>query len=127
MSRVTKRGGYVFIQDTLAPEDPEASLFFNKIEKLRDPSHVRDLSESEWITLLEKIGLKVLKTDKKEKIWPLKWWTERMSTPAHIVKEIIELLELNKDKFSSSITLLRQSEDELIIKPLNGYFLAQKV
>ena len=126
MSRVTKKGGYIFIQDTLAPENPEAKEFFNRVEKLRDPSHVHDLSESEWIDLFRNTRLKIIKQAKNEKSWPLKWWTERMSTPPEVVAEIKQLLDENKTKFRYSIRLDKDEDGEYILRPLNGYFLVQK-
>ncbi len=127
MKRVTKKGGFVFIQDTLGPESPEARKFFNEIEKMRDPSHVHDLSGSEWIDLFRNTDLKLLKQDKREKSWPFIWWTKRMSTPPEVVTEIKKLLEENKKKFTYSIRLDRDEKEEFIIRPLNGYFLAQKI
>lgn len=126
MKRVTKKGGFIFIEDTLAPENPDARIFFNEIETLRDPSHVRDLSESEWMSLFSNAGLTLLKHTKRQKEWLFKSWTERMSTPEPIVKEIEQKLEENKNNFRYSINIERSDENELIIKPFNGYFLVQK-
>lgn len=127
IKRVTKKGGFVFIQDTLGPQKPDAQKFFNKIEKMRDPSHVHDLSESEWVDLFRNTGLKLLKQDKREKSWPFLWWTERMSTPADTVIEIKNLLEENKKKFRYSIRLDHDEKDVFIIRPFNIYLLAQKI
>ena len=126
MKRVTKKGGYIFIQDTLGPENPDARLFFNEIEKLRDPSHVHDLSESEWIDLFKNTSLPLLKKDKREKRWPFLWWTERMSTPAEVVEQIRLLIEENKSKFRYSIRIDRSESDIFVLRPYNGYFLGQK-
>ncbi len=126
MKRVTKKNGFIFIQDTLGPENPEAREFFDKIETMRDPSHVHDLSQSEWIDLFRNTGLNLIKKDKREKKWPFLWWTERMSTPAEIVAEIQYLINENKDKYKYSIRIERNEKDIFIIKPYNGYFLLQK-
>ena len=126
MKRVAKKGGFIFIQDTLGPQNPEAKNFFNKIEKMRDPSHVHDLSESEWVDLFRNTGLKILKQDKHEKSWPFLWWTERMSTPINVVEEIRTLLLDNKQKFRYSIRVDIEEDNDLTIRPLNIYILAQK-
>lgn len=57
VSRVLKPGGSLLFIDNVAPDDSELAVFMNKIEKLRDPSHVRCLSQSEWGNLMEKHGL----------------------------------------------------------------------
>ncbi|OLS28843.1 MAG: putative methyltransferase YcgJ [Candidatus Heimdallarchaeota archaeon LC_2] len=81
MVRVTKPSGQIFIEDTVSPNNKTASDLFNKIETLRDPSHKRDLSKIEWKEVLINSGCEILFVTKREKEWPLKWWTERMSTP----------------------------------------------
>jgi ubiquinone/menaquinone biosynthesis C-methylase UbiE len=53
--RVTKPGGTVLIADS-APAATKADAF-NRMEKLRDPSHVRALSIEEWRQLLARAGL----------------------------------------------------------------------
>ena len=126
IKRVTKKGWFIFIQDTLAPENPNARDFFNNIEKMRDPSHVRDLSESEWIDLFHNVGLTLIKHEKRQKSWQLKSWTERTSTPKNVVQEITNLLEDNKNQFRYSIKIEKDENNELVIKPFSGYFLVQK-
>ena len=126
MARVTKKNGFIFIQDTLAPQNLKAGLFFNKIEKMRDPSHVRDLTVDEWKRRLERIGLKILKQETKEKVWPFIWWTSRMSTPKKVVNELITLINENREKYQDFIHIELDKDEFFLIKPLNGYFLAQK-
>jgi ubiquinone/menaquinone biosynthesis C-methylase UbiE len=55
MIRVTKPGGTILIADS-APAAAKADAF-NRMEKLRDPSHVRAMSLEEWRQLLTEAGL----------------------------------------------------------------------
>jgi ubiquinone/menaquinone biosynthesis C-methylase UbiE len=55
MIRVTKPGGTVLVADS-TPAALKADAF-NRMEKLRDPSHVRALSIEEWKQLLAEAGL----------------------------------------------------------------------
>jgi ubiquinone/menaquinone biosynthesis C-methylase UbiE len=55
MIRVTKPGGTILIADT-APAAEKAEAF-NRMEKLRDPSHVRALTIEEWRELFAEAGL----------------------------------------------------------------------
>lgn len=136
MVRVTKPGGYVFIEDTVAPEDESAATIFNRIEKLRDPSHVRDLSPSEWVTLLKSKGCQLVSHTLKMKHWPLRWWTERMSAPDENVNQILDILENINEAHKDEIHITRQNPNSLAedphpldqwsIYPNNGYFLARK-
>ncbi|MFQ5478308.1 MAG: hypothetical protein ACE5E4_06800 [Candidatus Binatia bacterium] len=45
--------------DTLSPEDDELDAFLNRIELLRDPSHVRDYRVSDWREMLAEVGFEL--------------------------------------------------------------------
>jgi len=51
--RVLRRGGRMVIIDTLMPPDPEVADFFQKMEKMRDPTHIRAFTEAEWRQMIE--------------------------------------------------------------------------
>ena len=48
MYRVLKKNGKVVMVDTWVPDDKIADAFINKIQKLRDPTHIRSRCGSEW-------------------------------------------------------------------------------
>jgi SAM-dependent methyltransferase len=47
MARVAKRGGRICVADVAAPDVASKAEAFNRMERLRDPSHVRALSLAE--------------------------------------------------------------------------------
>jgi len=51
MARVLKRGGRAGIIDIFAQEDPRSGEMHDRIERVRDPSHVRTLARSEFALL----------------------------------------------------------------------------
>ncbi len=55
-ARVLKPDGVLLIVDSLAPEDASSDTFFNAFELLRDPSHVRNYSRSDWRSMLNEGG-----------------------------------------------------------------------
>jgi SAM-dependent methyltransferase len=57
MVRVCAPGGRIVIADTYASADPEKAAAFNRLEKLRDPSHVRCLTLAELQGLFRGAGL----------------------------------------------------------------------
>lgn len=61
MARVCAPGGRVAVIDvfTASPEQADA---YNRVEKLRDPSHVRALSLDELTTLFDRAGLRDVRT-----------------------------------------------------------------
>ena len=60
MARVCKTGGKIVLVDGLSSENAPKSEYHNRIEQLRDPSHVRLYSEIELVGLLEDAGLKII-------------------------------------------------------------------
>ena len=51
--RVLRRGGRMVIIDTLLPPDPEIAEFYQTMEKMRDPTHIRAFSEDEWVQMID--------------------------------------------------------------------------
>ena len=60
MARVCKTDGKIVLVDGLSSEDAIKSEYHNRIEQLRDPSHVRLYSKPELVGMLEDAGLKVI-------------------------------------------------------------------
>jgi len=57
MKRVCAPGGRVAVVDTDASADPVRAAEFNRMEKLRDPSHVRAMPVSEHKEMFARVGL----------------------------------------------------------------------
>jgi len=66
MARVVRRGGRVGIIDIFVPEDPRISELNNRIEIVRDPSHTRTLSRSEFEGWVRDAGLRILAAEVHE-------------------------------------------------------------
>lgn len=47
MTRVCRSGGFVVLADVVVSEDQSVAVTFNRMEKLRDPSHIRALPRDE--------------------------------------------------------------------------------
>ena len=57
MKRVCRPGGKIVVIDVIASPDPEKAAAYNRMEKLRDPSHVRGLPLTELAMLFQQITL----------------------------------------------------------------------
>lgn len=92
MARVATPGARVVVADTTVPEDDELDRAINHIETLRDPSHVRNYRPSEWTSMLERAGLRVVHTavNMYTEGGRMRFadWTARMRTPAADVAEL---------------------------------------
>jgi len=62
MVRVCRRGGRVAVIDIVSPDDPAVAITYNRLERLRDPSHLRALTDSELQQLMAKSGLALVHT-----------------------------------------------------------------
>jgi ubiquinone/menaquinone biosynthesis C-methylase UbiE len=62
LTRMTARGGHVFVDDQIAPADPLAALELDRFERARDPSHTRTLPDVDFRHLFEANGLVLVQT-----------------------------------------------------------------
>jgi ubiquinone/menaquinone biosynthesis C-methylase UbiE len=106
MARVAKEGARIVIVDSYAPDDPILDRQWNHIEKLRDPSHVRNYTPREWRELVSSAGLHITFEELDhctENGRPMNFveWTRRMKTPPSTVDELVRL-------FSTASSELRE-------------------
>lgn len=79
--RVAKSGGLVAIADTVTPGNPLLDTYFQAIELLRDPSHVRNPTRAEWEAIIARAGLLPGPVTPFRMRLDFKSWVERMNTP----------------------------------------------
>jgi SAM-dependent methyltransferase len=85
MARVSN--DVVVIEDTLFSSDRQEHA-----EKLRDPTHVRNYTEDEWVELLTGAGLEVEQRQHFEKVHPLEDWLARTGCEGEEAERVKELL-----------------------------------
>ena len=87
MVRVLKPGGKLVLIDMEAAEEPLRETE-DGIEKMRDPSHVRNLSENEMLALYRDCGLSVSCCEVTKMPVVLQSWLEHTKTPPEIQMQI---------------------------------------
>ncbi|MDP9307328.1 MAG: methyltransferase domain-containing protein [Actinomycetota bacterium] len=85
MARVSN--DVVVIEDTLYSSDRQ-----EQAEKLRDPTHVRNYTEDEWVAFLTAAGLEVEQRELFEKVHPLEDWLARTGCEGEEAEHVKELL-----------------------------------
>ena len=88
MRRVLAPGALVVVMDTISPDAPEADTFLDQVERLRDPSHLRDYSISEWREALVGAGLRPGTTTLGRLRLAFDPWVARMATPPDAIAAI---------------------------------------
>lgn len=92
MRRVARPGGMLLLIDLMGDESPLVDTHLQAVELLRDPSHVRDYSPSQWRSMLREAGFEL----QREEYWPTRMefisWVERMQTPPESRAAIRSLL-----------------------------------
>jgi SAM-dependent methyltransferase len=86
--RVLRRGSQAVFIDAFAPESAALDTHLQAVELLRDTSHVRDYTASQWIAALHRSGF----TLQNFRSWRIRMdfptWTARMQTPPDNVRAI---------------------------------------
>ncbi len=88
IARVLRRDGTFYLVDNYAPEDRTLDEFINGIERLRDPSHVREYTLVEWQQLLRDAGLRSEVRELSGLHLELDDWLARSQTPPAEAAEV---------------------------------------
>jgi SAM-dependent methyltransferase len=100
MARVARPGARVIIADSCAADhaekNPKIAAKWDRMETLRDPSHVRNYSPSEWRAMVAEAGLRIVFEETSfatENGGPMDFaaWTRRIKTPPAAIEELSRL------------------------------------
>lgn len=102
--RVLKPGGTFALVDNVSPdrdttpgftdaEYAEAAAGYNAFEKLRDPSHGRALSTTEWLGLMARSGFAVLHSEHAPKAMEFAAWCRNMGVAEATAATLRSMLE----------------------------------
>ncbi len=86
--RVLRRGGRMIIIDTLMPSDPEIAEFFQTMEKMRNPTHIRAFTEDEWRKMIDDSDLILQETKIISKEHDFQEWTKTAGLNRAKVQEL---------------------------------------
>ena len=103
VARVLKSGGAFALIDNISPDAMslpgfssaalrDAAITSNTFEKLRDPSHGRALTLTEWLELLADAGFELAAQEILPKSMAFKDWVERMNVAPATVERLEEML-----------------------------------
>ncbi len=93
MKRVVTVEGQLAVTDIISSDLPPAAAEHNRLERLRDPSHVRALTGRELEHLLTDAGLTILRRDARDLESELDEWLALTQPPEGAVRQIRSALE----------------------------------
>jgi ubiquinone/menaquinone biosynthesis C-methylase UbiE len=110
VARVLREGGwFLLIDGTIPDNEPEAGEWLNRVEKFRDPSHVRLIAPSEWCHYCADAGLQVERRWLRRKKQPdLNWYFETAATSAENRKEVLALIESASPRIRETYNLAEE-------------------
>ena len=125
MVRVCRNGGKIVLVDGLSSEDPVKSEYHNRIEQIRDPSHVRLYSRSELIGMLQDAGLRV--THAKE--WDADFYFDEwiaIADPGEEIAEQVRSMMINSIEDDKTGLNVRFKDDKMLFTYSTVILVAEK-
>lgn len=111
MTRVCRRGGRVAVEDITSGEVPERAEFYNRFERLRDPSHTRSLPISELLRLFGAEWLDIESVNTGDLVQSLEGWLANSHTPPERAEQVREMFARDlREDLSSTRPFLREGQ-----------------
>jgi ubiquinone/menaquinone biosynthesis C-methylase UbiE len=104
-ARVLKTGGIFLLQDQVLPEDTTAGLAVDAFERLRDPSHNRAFSQTEWIAMIEAAGLRIQSIQQITKRHDLIDWAQRQGNDDATISQLAQMAANASDEVKDWLEL----------------------
>ena len=126
MHRVLKRGGQLVIKDMEAPEEALRDIQ-DRIETMRDPSHVKHRSRNEFLVLYEKYGYTVTEQEATKGSNYLSNWVALTKTPNDVVEEIKNMLKAEIENGSLTGFYPHLQNGEIFFEQRFVFFIGKKM
>jgi ubiquinone/menaquinone biosynthesis C-methylase UbiE len=111
VARVLEPGGTFAFEDNIAPDNNAFDTFLNKVERLRDPTHVRSYRESEWRTWLEDADFEITESLVIKKTIDYRDWVAQLNTPEANRRELDALFADSPEGAAKLFKIERDDED----------------
>lgn len=103
--------GHVFLMDVVSQDDFVYDTHLQAIELLRDPSHIRDHSVSQWLQMFDQAGFVAQSLYEWNLAIDFDDWVARMQTPAHEIETIHKLFAGAPNEVQSRFNLNADSHN----------------
>ena len=125
MARVCKTGGKIVLVDGLSSEDAAKSEYHNRIEQLRDPSHVRLYSEPELAGMLQAAGLEIIHARNWDADFYFDEWIKIADPGEEIAREVRRMMADSVDDDKTGLRV-RFDDERLLFTYSTVILVAEK-
>ena len=125
MVRVCRNGGEIVLVDGLSSEDPVKSGYHNRIEQIRDPSHVRLYSRSELIKMLQDAGLRITHAREWDADFYFDEWIA-IANPGEEIAEQVRSMMINSIEDDKTGLNVRFKDDKMLFTYSTVILVAEK-
>lgn len=111
--RVLRTNGLFCLTDSVSPESEELRAWQNRVEALRDNSHVYGYPPSQWDTMITDAGFSLEKTaHARNAQMSFLWWVRPHQNPPEVVQEIRNAFaQLSPDEAREHYTVKPAGDD----------------
>ncbi len=111
--RVLRTDGLFCLTDSVSPESEELITWQNRVETLRDNSHVYGYPPSQWDTMITDVGFSLEKTAHvRNAQMSFLWWVRPHQNPPEVVQEIRNAFaQLSPDEARDHYTVKPAGDD----------------
>jgi ubiquinone/menaquinone biosynthesis C-methylase UbiE len=127
--RVLNPGGRFLIADTTVPDnEPEVDEWQNKVELLRDPSHVRNYSPNEWRNFAESAHFTVEEVgeQKEDNAMGLRDWMKKSGCTGEAAAEVTRLFAEAPPRARTRFSIVRQPDGDITFQWMRVVLSARK-
>lgn len=93
MKPLLKPEGRIIVADLVVAEDDEVADFHNRLERLRDPSHVKSLKLSEWKKVFQTLEIRLDRVALSRVRLEVVEWAKRAGFPSDRIPDLVSMLE----------------------------------
>ncbi len=112
--RVLSRGGRLIIIDSVVPDEEEAGDFLNRIEKIRDPSHIRSLTLRRWGELFNGAGFELTREETFFRVHSFREWADRVGLSGERRRELEEGFRSASDEIKKTFRIEINRGEEIL-------------
>ncbi|TCZ80053.1 class I SAM-dependent methyltransferase [Paenibacillus albiflavus] len=123
--RVLKPNGKLLLIDNIASENKSFDHFVNKLEHLRDRSHVRCYTLSEWSTWINAAGFEEMNSRIRKKTLLFPSWVERTTESDEQIDEVKQHLLQASPEIHNYIKLVKVA-DEIVSFAIDEWMVLLK-